>query len=71
MAYNETITLISWLDIIRALIALAAKNKWHIYQLDVKSAYLNGYLEGEIYVEQLLGFKISVDEKKTLKLKKA
>jgi hypothetical protein len=49
--YNETFAPVARLDTIRALIALAAQKKWKIFQLDVKSAFLNGYLEEEIYVE--------------------
>ncbi|CAL2268488.1 unnamed protein product [Prunus armeniaca] len=59
------------LDTIRALVALAAQKKWKIYQLDVKSAFLNGELEEEIYVEQPQGFIEQGGENKALKLKKA
>ena len=59
------------LDTIRALVALAAQNHWKIYQLDVKSAFLNGYLEEEIYVEQPQGFEVQGKEDKVLRLKKA
>ncbi|KAL0401556.1 UNVERIFIED_CONTAM: Retrovirus-related Pol polyprotein from transposon TNT 1-94 [Sesamum latifolium] len=53
------------------LIALATQMKWNIYQLDVKSIFLNGYLEEEVYVEQPLGYVINEHEDKVLKLKKA
>ena len=70
IAYNETFAPIARLDTIRVLIALAAQNKWKIHQLDVKSAFLNGYLEEEIYVEQPRGFETAGLEDKVLKLKK-
>ena len=50
--FNETFTPIARLDTIRALIAMAAQKGWCLYQLDVKSAFLNGELEEEVYVEQ-------------------
>ena len=39
--------------------------------MDVKSAFLNGYLEEEVYVEQPQGFVKAGSEDKVLKLKKA
>jgi Reverse transcriptase (RNA-dependent DNA polymerase) len=39
--------------------------------MDVKSAFLNGVLEEEVYVEQPLGYMKSGKEKNVLKLKKA
>ncbi|RDX71636.1 hypothetical protein CR513_48992, partial [Mucuna pruriens] len=44
---------------------------WSIYQLDVKSAFLNGILEEEIYVDQLQGFFSKGNEGKVLRLRKA
>ncbi|KAK4342495.1 hypothetical protein RND71_038311 [Anisodus tanguticus] len=45
--------------------------KWKIHQLDVKSAFLNEYIEEEVYVEQLFDFAVRNHENKVLKLKKA
>ena len=39
--------------------------------MDVKSAFLNGYLEEELYVEQPIGYVVEGQEDKVLKLKKA
>jgi len=50
--YNETFSPVARLDTIRALIILATQKKWKSYQLYVKSAFLNGYLEEKIYLDQ-------------------
>lgn len=48
--FTETFSPVARLDTIRFLIALSAENQWKIHQLDVKSAFLNGYLLEEIFV---------------------
>jgi hypothetical protein len=53
------------------LLALAALEDWHIHQMDVKSAFLNGELDKEIYMEQPQGFIISGKETQVCHLKKA
>ncbi|KAL0310592.1 UNVERIFIED_CONTAM: putative mitochondrial protein [Sesamum angustifolium] len=68
--YTETFALVARLDTIRALIAIAANKKWKIYQMDVKSAFLNSYIDEEIYVEQPQGFIAKGSEEKVLRLKK-
>ena len=69
--YNETFAPVARLDTIRVLVELAAQRRWKIHQLDVKSAFLNGFLEEEIYVEQTQGFVKKGKEDQVLKLKKA
>ena len=39
--------------------------------MDVKSTFLNGYLDEEVYVEQLQGYEVLGHEDKVYKLKKA
>ena len=53
------------------LIFLAAVYDLQIYKMDVKTAYLNGELEEEIYIEQLEGFVVPGKEKKVYKLIKS
>ena len=69
--YNETFAPVARLDTIRMVLAIAAQNKWCVHQMDVKSAFLNGYLEEEVYVEQPPGYEILGQEDKVYKLKKA
>ena len=71
MDYSGTFALVTRLDTIRLLLAVAAQNDWRVYQLDVKSAFLNGYLQEEIYVEQPKGFVKERKEDKIYLLKKA
>ena len=58
-------------DTIRVIVALAAMKEWVVYQLDVKSAFLHGELEEDVYVEQPKGFVKKGEEGKVLKLNKA
>jgi Reverse transcriptase (RNA-dependent DNA polymerase) len=69
--YEEVFAPVARMETIRLLISLAAQNKWSIFQMDVKSAFLNGVLEEEVYIEQPSGY-VKVDkEHMVLKLKKA
>jgi hypothetical protein len=43
---------------IRTIIALAAKMKWKLHQMDMKTTFLNGVIEEEVYLEQPQGFEV-------------
>ena len=45
------------LEAIRMFLAFAAHSNFKVYQMDVKSAFLNGELDKEVYVEQPPGFE--------------
>ena len=69
--YEETFTLVARYTLIRTIIALAAKMKWKLHQMDVKTTFLNGVIEDEVYIEQPQGFEVEDMKSHVCKLKKA
>ncbi|KAL4020423.1 hypothetical protein IC575_019199 [Cucumis melo] len=69
--YSDTFAPVARMDTIRLLFAIAAQKGWKLYQLDVKSAFLNGVLQEEIYVEQPEGCEKQGERNKVYLLKKA
>ena len=69
--YDETFSLVACFESLCLLLALATLEDWHIHQMDVKSAFLNGVLDEEIYMEQPPGFITSGAELKVCQLKKS
>jgi hypothetical protein len=59
------------LESIRILLAYAAHHSFKLFQMDVKSAFLNGPIKEEVYVEQLPGFKDDRYPNHVYKLSKA
>lgn len=59
------------LETIRLVVSVASSKGWHLYQLDVKSTFLNGPLNEEVYVTQPPGFVIKGEEHRVYKLRKA
>ena len=49
--YQEIFAPVARYDTIKLILAFASHSSWQIHQLDVKSAFLNGLLAEEIYVE--------------------
>nr|GEV17857.1 retrotransposon protein, putative, Ty1-copia subclass [Tanacetum cinerariifolium] len=54
--YEETFSPVADIRAIRILIPIAAYYDYEIWQMDVKTAFLNGYLNEEVYMEQPEGF---------------
>jgi hypothetical protein len=69
--FNKTYALVARLELIRILLAYATYHGFKLYQMDVKSAFLNGPIKEEVYVEQPPGFEYSEYPTHDYKLSKA
>nr|KAJ0208302.1 hypothetical protein LSAT_V11C500255750 [Lactuca sativa] len=69
--YEEVFAPVARIETVRVILALAGCNGWHVHHLDVKSSFLNGKLEEEVYVSQPDGFVKRGEENKVYKLSKA
>lgn len=69
--FEEVFAPVARMETVRLLITLAAQEGWWLHHMDVKSAFLNGELEEEVYVKQPPGFEDKGSEHKVLKLHKA
>jgi hypothetical protein len=69
--FDETYAPIARLESIRILLAYATYHGFKLYQMDVKSAFLNGPIKEEVYVEQPPGFEDSEYPNHVYKLSKA
>ena len=56
---------------IRIILALSVAQGWKVFQLDVKSAFLNGDLDVKIYMNQIEGFIVEGKDCFVYKLKKS
>ncbi|GJT69808.1 retrovirus-related pol polyprotein from transposon TNT 1-94 [Tanacetum coccineum] len=69
--YDETYAPVARLESIRILLAYACALDFKLYQMDVKSAFLNGFINEEVYVAQPSGFIDFAKPNYVYKLKKA
>ncbi|GJZ50843.1 retrotransposon protein, putative, ty1-copia subclass [Tanacetum coccineum] len=69
--YEETFSPVADIIAIRILIAITALYDYEIWQMDVKTSFLNGYLSEEVYMEQLEGFVNPKYPKRVCKLKRS
>ena len=69
--YNEVFSPVVKFTSIRTLFAFANDNNYEIHHMDVKTAYLNGELDHEIYMEQPEGFVDPLNPSFVCKLKKS
>ena len=59
--YEETYAPIARMEVVRMFLAYVANKNCRVYQMDVKSAFLNGELE-EVYIEQPKGFLLKKEK---------
>jgi hypothetical protein len=69
--FDETFAPVERLEAIRMFLAYACHKRFKVYQMDVKSTFLNGGLSEEVYMEQPEGFKLFDNPDLVCKLKKA
>jgi hypothetical protein len=69
--FEETFSPVSRMEAIILILAYACSKNIKVYQMDMKSTFLNGDLEEEVYIEQPKGFQLSENENYVCKLKKA
>ena len=54
--YDETYAPVARMEAIRMLLAFASHKGFKLFQMDVKCAFLNGFIDEEVYVKQPPGF---------------
>ncbi|KAK8535581.1 hypothetical protein V6N12_057097 [Hibiscus sabdariffa] len=69
--YDETFSPVAMIKSIRILLAVAAFHDYEIWQMDVKTAFLNGKLEEDVYMTQPEGFVAPEDARKVCKLQRS
>ena len=69
--YEDTFAPVSRHSSIRTIISLATEMGWRVHQMDVKTAFLNGVIEEEVYIEQLEGFDVENREMHVCRLHQA
>ena len=69
--YFDTYSPVTRINSIRMVLAIAALRNLEVHKMDVKTTFLNGELEEEIYMEQPEGFSAPRQENKVYKLVKS
>jgi len=69
--YGETFAPVARLEAVRLLLEFACMSGFKLFQMDVKSAFLNGYINEEVYVDQAPSFEDHKYPNHIFKLKKA
>jgi hypothetical protein len=69
--FRETFAPVAPLEAIRILLAFAASKGFKLYQMNVKSDFLNGVIQEEVYVRQPPGFESPIYPDRVYKFSKA
>ncbi|KAL0411190.1 UNVERIFIED_CONTAM: Retrovirus-related Pol polyprotein from transposon TNT 1-94 [Sesamum latifolium] len=69
--FEETYSPVAMAKSIRILLAIAAWYDYEIWQMNVKTAFLNGFIEEEIFMDQAEGFTAVGEEQKVCRLQRS
>ena len=69
--YEDTFSPVVRITSVRLILVIVAHMDLELYQMDVKTAFLNGELDEEIYMDQPLCFESKGQERKVCKLKRS
>ncbi|KAL0328097.1 UNVERIFIED_CONTAM: Retrovirus-related Pol polyprotein from transposon RE1 [Sesamum calycinum] len=69
--FEETFSPVAMAKSIRIMLAIAAWYDYEIWQRDVKTAFLNGFVKEEIYIDQSEGFTVIGEEQKVCHLQRS
>ena len=69
--YDETFSPVVRFESIRSIVGFAVQNDMMLHQMDVTSAFLNGDLQEEVYMDQPEGFEVKGQEHLVYKLKRS
>eukprot|EP00253_Pinus_taeda_P007144 PITA_07144 len=69
--YDETFAFVARYPSIRSILALSTQMGWKVHHMDVKTTFLNGEIEEEVYIEQPEGFETFNRESHVCQLKRA
>ena len=69
--FEETFAPVARLEAIRIFLAFAASKGFEVFQMDIKSAFLNGFIEEEVYMKQPPSFENPKFTNRVYRLQKA
>ena len=69
--FEEVFVLVTRMESVCLLLALAAAKDWRVHHLDVKSAFHNGELAEIVFIRQPPGFAVKGEKHRVLRLRKA
>lgn len=67
----ESFAPVARFNTIRLVLSITTHYKWNVYQFDLKSTFLNGVLDEEVFMDQPVIYVIQGQKVKVYKLKKA
>ena len=68
---EETFTPVARYSSIQTIISLAAEMGWRVHQMDVKTAFVNGVIEEEVFIKQPDWFEVENRESHVCRLQRA